>query len=229
MTPTDAVIWIGTGATLVCAFYAVLGYYRPVGAATADVAGPRAGDLPAAKRHPWVPIICAGLVWVAVGLDYFTRPNLPAVEIPIYGAQGDQFYAGVQFKNWHDHEQQKVILIARTVFSDIDRMTDTWIAKSSSYTLTGPVLSMVAINKMQMHFGVGVANLVELNVAVIPPDISPDQIRNLSDIVHLGGQILGVASVGGIMGVAVAPPQASPSPATPQTPPQAPQSKPGKS
>ncbi len=202
MTPTDIVVWIGVIATIVCAVYAVLGYYRSPGAATDSRADPSAPP-----RRPWVPIICVALVWAAVGIDYFTRPEIAAAVLIDYGIDNQaQFHGVAQFRNWKDYQKFKGMLITRTVFADRDRMTDDWIAKSIAYTIDKPLIVMVAITKGEMRFAVNLPNLIEYNFVVIPAEISPAQIRTLGDVLTLGGKILAVNSQGGLMGAPPAPP-----------------------
>jgi hypothetical protein len=201
---SEIALWVTVIGTLICAGYAALGYHRPKAAVTShSVSQPQS-----LLSWQWIPIICVLLAWGAVGVNYLMRPASSPINILSYGANGDEFFAIVQFRDWRDYEKRKAILIARTVFSDLDRMTDTWIAKSIPYTINAPLIQLTAINKMQMHFAVNTPNLVELSVAVIPPEISADQVRDLADIEHLGGQILGVADVGGIITAQPAAPNA---------------------
>jgi hypothetical protein len=56
-----------------------------------------------------------------------------------------------------------------------------------------------------MHFACNLPNFIEYNFAVLPPDVTPSQIRTLGDVQKFGGKILATAAQGGIMG---APPPA---------------------
>jgi len=64
------------------------------------------------------------------------------------------------------------------------------IAKSIPYTIDGPVLSLLSINKGAMRFVANQTNTVEYDFAVMPPEIGPEQIRMLGDVARLGGKIL---------------------------------------
>jgi hypothetical protein len=64
---------------------------------------------------------------------------------------------------------------------------------------------MVARTNGEMHFASNLPNLIEYNFAVIPPDVTPSQIRTLGDVQKLSGKIPATAAQGGIMG---APPPA---------------------
>jgi len=139
--------------------------------------------------------------WAAIGFDYFTRPPLAPAVLIDYGFDGNnQFHGIARLRHWPDFEHYKAILITRTAFADRDRMTDTWIAKSVPYTINGPEIVMVAINKTTMRFAANQGNFIEYNFAVIPPDISPDQILTLGDVARLGGKILAENGQGGIPG-----------------------------
>jgi hypothetical protein len=156
---------------------------------------------PPPKRHPWVPIICVVLVWAAVGIDIYSRPVTPDGQILSYGGGApSEFHAVVQFKDWTKYTNYKAMLVVRTVFSDRDRATDDWIAKSIPYTIEGPVLNLVAINSNQMRFAAAHNNYIEHDFAVIPAGIGAEQIRNLGDVTRLGGKILATAVLGGVQG-----------------------------
>ena len=57
-------------------------------------------------------------------------------------------------------------------------------------------MSMTAITEGQMRFAAGIVNYVEYNFAVLPPDISPNQIRKLADVAPLGGKVLATSVQG---------------------------------
>ncbi len=84
MAPTDIVVWIGVIATIVCAVYAVLGYYRSPGAAMDSRADPSAP-----RRRPWVPIICVAL---ADSVDGEKRANYISQkqQVPYEAAQAQR-------------------------------------------------------------------------------------------------------------------------------------------
>ena len=95
------------------AFYAVLGYYRPAGVPMSA----KTADSPVApKRHPWIPIICVGLVWLAVGADYFTRPLIAEATILSYGLvpsnvpDTDGFNGIVQLRDWTGYKNERALL-----------------------------------------------------------------------------------------------------------------------
>jgi hypothetical protein len=88
------------------------------------------------------------------------------------------------------------MLIVHTLFGDVDKMTDTFIAKSAAYTITGPLIVLAALNRQTMRFVPNLTNNVEFDVAVIPANITPDQIHTLNDVITLGGNLLGSAIQG---------------------------------
>jgi hypothetical protein len=137
------------------------------------------------------------LTWGAVGFDVYTRPALPAAVMVNYGVDGPtQFHGVAQLTQWENYKDHKALLITRTMFGDRDRQSDEWIAKSTLYTIEGPIVSMIAITQNQMHFAPGQLNFIEYNFAVLPPSIATSQIRNLGDVGRLGGKILAVAQQG---------------------------------
>jgi hypothetical protein len=166
--------------------------------------GDRARIMENPSKPPRRPIFIIGtlmlLTWAAVGVDIYTRPAIKFADAQIanYGMDGpDTFHAIVQLRNWVEHKTEKALLITRTIFSDKDRMTDEWIAKSVAYTIDGDTLTLVTVNKANMRFALNAGNLVEFNFVVIPGNVSPDQIHSLSDVLRLGGQILANSIQGG--------------------------------
>jgi len=200
MSAADVALYIGVVGTLVCAVYAAVGYHRPKGTAV-DKLDPVPQDR-SLLRSPWIPVLCVVLTWAAVAFDYFTRPAIADAALINYGIDPSdvpgtmKFHGIVQLRNWTNYKDQKALLIIRTIFGDKDRMTDTWIAKSVLYTIDGPALGLVTIDKDSMRFAPNQMNMVEYDFAVLPPDITPDQIRMLSDIPRLGGKILAVNAQG---------------------------------
>jgi hypothetical protein len=195
--------WVGVAATIVCAIYAALGYHLPKREST------KAGVSRVERTFRyflWIPLLSVALVWAAVGLEFYTRPEIASGQLVNYGIDSAQQFHGVGvFRHWKDYEKFKALLITRTVFVDRDRLTDDWIAKSIPYSIERPTVVMVVHTNREMHFASNLPNLIEYNFAVIPPDVSPTQILTLSDVQKLGGKILATASQGGIMG---APPPA---------------------
>lgn len=145
----------------------------------------------------FVMFLFAAITWSAVGFNYYNRPHIPGAVLVNYGIDGpNQFHGIAQLTNWEKHKGKKAVLITRTVYGDRDRLNDEWIAKSTTYTIEGPIVAMVAVSQDQMRFTPGLLNMIEYNVAVIPADISTSQIRTLSDVTRLGGQILAISAQG---------------------------------
>jgi hypothetical protein len=146
------------------------------------------------QTQPKRPVLIVGLLmlltWAAVGWDYFSRPEVPEAQILRYDSKGQQFHAVVLLRKWQDYKNDNGMLITRTIFVDRDRMTDDWIAKSIAYTIDGQTLNMIAVTNNQMRFKTGETNFIEFNFVVIPSDKRPEQVRTLSDVSRLGGEIL---------------------------------------
>jgi hypothetical protein len=195
------VVGIGVLATIIQTIVYIFATFRGTeGALFSEAAAPV--EVPKKVRRYFLAMALLTLVsWGAVAFDYLTRTPPPVAAIMNYGFDAqDQFHAVVMFRNWLDFQHSKAILVTRTSWADRDRMTDTWIAKSIPYTIDGPQMVLVTINKNQMRFAANQGNYIEYTLAVIPSDVSPDQVLTLSDIAKLGGKILAVSGQGGIPG-----------------------------
>lgn len=88
-------------------------------------------------------------------------------------------------------DSYKLMLITRVQYVDRDRMTDTNIDKSAPYTITGGEFVLASNGAGNLRFIPQALNPLEWTLVMIPSSVGPDQIRNLEDVVHLGGRILG--------------------------------------
>lgn len=102
-------------------------------------------------------------------------------------------------------ENYKMILIVNCPDASIDPVTDTAIAKSIPYTITGAItpLTILMSEKIE-HLRVipppGTKGefyvTVGFYLVIIPNNLSPEQIRSLSDVKNLGGKIIGASAAG---------------------------------
>jgi hypothetical protein len=87
MSSTDIGFWVATAAAAIAAFYAALGYHRPVGAPMAKSTKPK-GQQPTAKPQPsgfngqaLLLILLAAISWGGALFAYYTRPSLAEYSI----------------------------------------------------------------------------------------------------------------------------------------------------
>jgi hypothetical protein len=126
-------LWVGVGATIVCAIYAGLAYHLPRRKDTKDGVAHAEKSL---RYLLWIPSAAVILTWTAVGLEFYTRPQIASGQLVNYGIDSaNQFHGVGIFRHWNDYEKFKALLITRTVFIDRDRLTDDWIAKSIPYLI----------------------------------------------------------------------------------------------
>jgi len=134
------------------------------------------------------------LAWVAAGTDYYDRHYGSTANAELIGEYGwsvqNALYMTADGSKLSDYaDKYKLLFIARTSFSNVDRMTDPLIAKSISYTITpGPIALSILAPKLRAN--VGQMNMVEFDLVVLPNQFSPDQISTLADVQRLGGKIL---------------------------------------
>jgi hypothetical protein len=88
----------------------------------------------------------------------------------------------------------RVILVVRTSFSDVDRMTDEYIETSSLYTIQNSLMILAHASSNKLRFLIDGPTMVEFSVAIIPNGVSEKEITTLNSIDHLGGRIIGSTS-----------------------------------
>jgi hypothetical protein len=94
-----------------------------------------------------------------------------------------------------------MMMIIQVPYSDIDRMTDTFIDKSSEFTITGDPI-VLAMNlrapfpllRLKIPDNIKSGDVfnatTDFNLVIIPKDLSAEQIRSLSDVERLGGKLV---------------------------------------
>jgi len=87
-----------------------------------------------------------------------------------------------------------LLLLLRTGFSDIDRMTDATIEKSNLYTINDGLMVLAHPSSEKLRFLISGATIIEYNVVIIPYAISAEAVTNLDAVEKLGGKILASAS-----------------------------------
>ncbi len=162
--------------------YAGLTYHR-------DRAGAMGADT-ARQTHRPVAIIGSFmlLTWAAVAIDVHdrsTRPSAVPALIQSYGQLPNGFYVEVNTDPLLEYkDSSKLLMIVRVNYSDIDRMTDTAIEKSGTYTIAPHKLIMSAL--LQPRYKLRVSNTqnnaIQYYIILIPSRLSPDLIVSLSDI-----------------------------------------------
>lgn len=147
------------------------------------------------RRPIWFMVLLMMLSWAAVGADYvdrtFVHYTKPTV-IAAYGVVPPGIFYLVADGNTllHYGSLKRAVLITRVAYSDVDKMSDTYIGKSVSYSLTaGPVnLAFSGFGGMRIRGDVPVP--VEFYLVVIPFLYSPDQLHSLDDVAKLSGEIV---------------------------------------
>jgi len=181
----DWCVVIGTLCALGTVVYAALERHFPKGAAM--------DGTPTPSRRA-LPIVLAFVACLAVGFDFVDRHYYQHGErieaIRNYGYGPNNIFIEVDGKQIAEYADAfKGLFVARTSFSNVDRMSDTVIAKSITYTIT-PDIMIFSIPNPKLRINSGQLNLVEFDLVVIPKDISPDHILSLADVQRLGGEII---------------------------------------
>ena len=178
--------WIFLALGVIQTIFVALTYYRDKGQ---FLGGP----------NRWLAIIASFtiLTWAGIVFDLYDR-HFAAPEVIStgpYGVDGptQTFYMQVDTsplaKYAHDN---KLMLIARFVFANVDRMTDKNIAKSVFYTIDGTVITlsapMPAIQGVRVPSGSTIE--MEHNLIMVPSKVSAESINSLGDVTTVGGKIL---------------------------------------
>jgi len=120
------------------------------------------------------------------------------------------FYIAVNSRLLRDYQKDyKMMEIVQIQYTNIDRMTDTDIEKSVLYTITGDPMIVALTLSSPSHLRGSMPNAgidkSELSTSfilvVVPGDLSPEQIRSLSDVDRLGGKIIGGGAANVVYGV----------------------------
>jgi hypothetical protein len=189
----DWVVGVGVLLTFVQTIYMMLTFHSARAAATAGA------PVPFSRRHFVVMSMLTLLSWGAVAANQYLIPIKKGDLVSNWGISGDlNFFIEIATQNIIEYEDKdKLIVILTVPVSNVDRMTDTRIAKSSTYSITGKneLMSVAAKPDLGKGLPIGVYAVV-LNVALIPNNIDPDRIRNLADVHRLGGEIIASPALG---------------------------------
>jgi len=191
--------WVGLTCTIICAIYALLSYHFPrQTTASAQGTGPSGPKI-------WLVWILTLASLAFVSFDYYDRHYQTPVFscrdlIPDYGftaipnQTSDIAHATIDSSLLTQYQNDyKIFVVIRVSYSNVDEMTDTYIDKSAEFTITGnPVIIGIPIqeNSSNLNFSTTQENLLFFYLAILPNDISPNQVFSLSNITTLGGKIL---------------------------------------
>jgi len=96
-----------------------------------------------------------------------------------------------------------MMLIIELPYTDIDKMTDTHIEKTSLFSITGNVTTMSVVPSIghlrvvpppNAKVGDIFDRLVGFSLVLLPNNLSAEQVESLSDVQKLGGQIIATYS-----------------------------------
>lgn len=127
-------------------------------------------------------------------MDYFP-PAIQSSEsvelISAYALENNVAYIHAEGSRMQQYAANyKALLIVLTAWPNIDIMTDQAIAKSIAYTIPDNAFVMAIPRpriRVRDHPG---PEDVNFYLAVIPNDVSPDEITKLTDVAHVGGKLL---------------------------------------
>ena len=95
----------------------------------------------------------------------------------------------VQFKDAYH-----LVLVVRSSFSDIDRMTDEYLETSNLYTIQNSLMILAHASSNRLRFLIDGPTVVEYDIVILPNSVSEKEITTLNSIEHLGGKIIASAS-----------------------------------
>jgi hypothetical protein len=150
-----------------------------------------------------------GWTFLAVGIilyavDIADRFGAFAAPTPIniaasFGLAGSTAYMDADTSKIREYrDDHKIALIVYIPVAQIDSMTDTRIAKSVPYSITGDreTLSLNITDKLTEGVQPGIYS-IDFYIALIPNKISENNILSLKDVEEFGGEIVGKGRMGG--------------------------------
>jgi hypothetical protein len=91
-------------------------------------------------------------------------------------------------------DKYRLILVVRSSFSDVDRMTDEYLETSDLYTIEESLMTLAHSSSNRLRFLIDGPTVIEYNVAILPDHVSEKEVTTLNSIDHLGGKIIASAS-----------------------------------
>jgi hypothetical protein len=187
LTFVDWCVFVGTACTLLMLLYAILERHFPKDRTMAEKSRSR---LPFALAFLAVGAFAAD----AIDRHFFNTPPVPIIqEYGMLPGGAGGFFANINTGPLLSYKDtDKLLLIMRVAYADVDRMTDNRIDKSTEYTITGLVtqLALVLPLNYKMNISSTKTNMIDYSVVLVPTKVSPDLIKSLSDVERLGGRIV---------------------------------------
>jgi hypothetical protein len=147
------------------------------------------------KQSANQPVILMALLSVivvgTVGYDIYDRHHQVYHDSVIsWGAAGDNYHMIVTTLDLQDlTKTHRMMMIIRPSIMGADPMTDTNIAKSGLFTISGPAVALAIPVSTPLRMVPNQLNFMEYNAVLIPNGVGSDRIRSLADVVDLGGKI----------------------------------------
>jgi hypothetical protein len=189
MTLELKIAFIGAAASVVSAMIAaiqLLKSERPKNVTTSGVFR--------REFFKWLPAIVAVS---AVAIDFYDKHGPVNCESAIgtygYDPRTTLLVADINSGLLTDFAAEyKMILVGQMPYADIDQETDTAIAKSREYTITGqPVAMSFSIDyQTKLRVKKSSPNILFFRLFLLPKSVSPDSITSFSDVPILGGKFI---------------------------------------
>jgi hypothetical protein len=134
--------------------------------------------------------------WGAAGFDWYSRHFATTAyndAILDWGNEPpDVFYMTANTARLADFSAtDRMMLLVRIGYTNIDKMTDTKIEKSIPFTINGEVIRMSLAGTNNLRLMPKVDLWVEYDLILLPNQFEADKVSSLSDVQKLGGVIIG--------------------------------------
>jgi hypothetical protein len=192
----DYIVLGGVVAAVLQLLYTAIPYHAARRSMSSDVE-PKS-NLP--RRHFAIMGVLALISWGAIGYDFYDRRSFPPEKseavIQEYGLVSPNSFRmvfdGSRLATYA--RDYKAALIVHVAYMNLDRMTDAAIGKSDLYTITDGFQAIAKTGTEWMRAPAGAPGTFMINVSyylvVLPNGFTMDQIKNLSDVSHVGGKII---------------------------------------
>ncbi len=144
-----------------------------------------------ANRPVILMALLSAIVVGAVGYDIYDRHHQVYRDNVIsWGAAGDNYHMVVATHDLQDlTKTHRMMMIVRPNIMGPDPMTDTNIAKSGLFTISGSAVTLAVPASSPLRMVPNQLNFMEYNAVLIPVGVGSDRIRSLADVLDLGGKL----------------------------------------
>ena len=193
MWPVDVAAYVSAAsATAQAIFSGVQTWRQGQSRDRPAVEGPRSHQT-AGRWLPAIIAVCAAF-WVTYDNHFnrladYDRAVLQYSYIPLMAVASEVVDTG---KLTDFSDSYRLVLLGQIIYGDVDSVTDTGIAKSVPYTITGNMINLeFAVDyTTKLRLKSNGPNRLQLSLILVPKAVSVDQITSLESLRSVGAKVL---------------------------------------